>query len=244
VPLVEVVRSPPKKKTITVSEYRKILEGEESEKLLTSETIKKKAIETVEQDGIIFIDEIDKICVKYDNHHHSTASDEGVQRDLLPIIEGTSVTTKYGNVDTSKILFICSGAFHSVKPSDLLPELQGRLPVRVELKGLDKEAFYQILTQTENSLIKQQVELLKPEGISLTFTDESIHEIANISGELNETVENIGARRLHTVIEKVVEECSFNSHKYTGQEFIVDKDYVRKTLAPLLIKTDLTKFIL
>jgi len=241
---IELFKQTPSKRRITIGEYRKILENEEAEKLLTSETIRKKAMEAVEQDGIIFLDEIDKICVRPDMTGRPSASDEGVQRDLLPLIEGTVVTTKYGNVDTSKILFICSGAFHSCKPSDLLPELQGRLPIRVELKGLTREDMLKILTQTENSLIKQQVELLKTEGITLNFTDEALYEISQLAGEINDTVENIGARRLHTIIEKLIEEPSFNSAQYANSVFNIDKAYVRKTLEAMLKKTDLTRFIL
>jgi len=235
----------PKKKRMTIAECRPIVEQQEIEKLLNPELIHKKAIEAVEQDGIVFIDEIDKICVRSDAiHTGADASSEGVQRDLLPLIEGTVVNTKIGNVDTSKILFIASGAFHSCKPSDLLAELQGRLPIRVELKGLNQKDLFKILTEPENNMIKQQIELMKTEGIDLKFNDEAIHEIARVAAELNETVENIGARRLHTVLEKIVEDVSFNCDKYQGKTFVIDADYVRKHLGEMLVKTDLSRFIL
>lgn len=195
---------PNKKKKHPLHVVRKFLEEELFDRLVSEDDIKSYALQIVQNDGIVFIDEIDKICNRGD-YLRTTASDEGVQRDLLPIIEGTNVSTKYGNIDTSKILFIASGAFHDTKPSDLLPEFQGRLPIRVQLKPLALEDFYRILTGTENSLIKQQIELMKTEGINLSFTDGAIREIATICFELNQNIENIGARRLHTVMYVVIQ---------------------------------------
>jgi len=235
-----------KKRKLTVAEWRPIMTQHELDKLINQEVLKKKALESVEQHGIVFIDEIDKICRSSNEvKHGSDASAEGVQRDLLPLIEGTMIhTTKLGNVDTSKILFIASGAFHSCKPSDLLAELQGRLPIRVELKGLDKEDLRRILTEPEASMIRQQIELMKTEGIDLAFTPQAVNEIARIAAEVNKTVENIGARRLHTVLERIVEDASYNCDKYAGQKIVIDAAYVNKHLGDMLLKTDLSRFIL
>ncbi|KAH9541675.1 hypothetical protein CY35_14G077500 [Sphagnum magellanicum] len=208
----------------TVGEARSILTETELENHLNSDQITKEAIQLAESDGIVFIDEIDKIVTSHETRHGADASSEGVQRDLLPIIEGSMVSTKYGNVCTDHILFICSGAFHSCKPSDMLAELQGRLPIRVELKGLTQEDLYRILTEPEMNMIKQQQLLMKTEGIELIFTDEAIEELAGVAAEVNRSVENIGARRLHAVIERVVEEISFHAPERTGETFTIDKE--------------------
>jgi ATP-dependent HslUV protease ATP-binding subunit HslU len=231
------------RKQLPVSEYRPILEEQETEKLISEDSVIKHAIRSVEQDAIVFIDEIDKICRPSGDHHSGDASAEGVQRDLLPIIEGSTINTKHGNIDTSKILFIASGAFHSCKPSDLLAELQGRLPIRVELKGLLEHDLYRILTEPETNLIRQQVELMKTEGLDMQFTDDAIKYIAKVAYELNSTVENIGARRLHTVLEKIIEDISYNCDK-TPSPVIINEESIKKNIAQLMSKTDLTKFIL
>lgn len=236
----------PKKKTMSVAMCRPYLEEQEMEKLLNQELCIKEAIASVEQNGIVFIDEIDKICVRKESYYSGSAdaSSEGVQRDLLPLIEGCTINTKYGNVDTSKILFIASGAFHSCKPSDLLAELQGRLPIRVQLKGLNEQDLYNILTEPENNLLRQQEELMKTEDIDLVFEDEAIREIARVGSEVNTSVENIGARRLHTIIEKIVEDVSFNCDQYSGQRVTIDKDTVKRSVSSLLHTTDLSRFVL
>eukprot|EP01112_Ceratiomyxa_fruticulosa_P015938 TRINITY_DN4773_c0_g1_i1.p1 TRINITY_DN4773_c0_g1~~TRINITY_DN4773_c0_g1_i1.p1 ORF type:complete len:570 (+),score=125.67 TRINITY_DN4773_c0_g1_i1:258-1967(+) len=233
-----------KTKKMTVSDAKTILRGRESDRLLDNETVIKLAIKNAEQNGIVFIDEIDKIAEKRGSNHGADASSEGVQRDLLPIIEGSIMTTKYGNVDTSKMLFIASGAFHSCKPSDLLSELQGRLPIRVELKGLDMQDLYRILTETNNNQILQNIELMKTEGIELSFTDGAIKEIARLASEINTTIENIGARRLHSVIEKIMEDISFNCDEHKGKPIAIDEDYVRSKLQEMTRKGDLSRFIL
>ncbi|CAM6034762.1 unnamed protein product [Sphagnum compactum] len=228
----------------TVGEARSILTETELENHLNSDQITKEAIQLAESDGIVFIDEIDKIVTSHETRHGADASSEGVQRDLLPIIEGSTVSTKYGNVCTDHVLFICSGAFHSCKPSDMLAELQGRLPIRVELKGLTQEDLYRILTEPEMNMIKQQQLLMKTEGIELIFTDEAIEELAGVAAEVNRSVENIGARRLHAVIERVVEEISFHAPERTGETFTIDKEKVRQAVGDLLKRTDLSKFVL
>ena len=199
-----------KKRKLSVKESYDFLIDEESEKLIDNENLTKRAIDNVEQDGIVFIDEIDKICGK-NSRGTAEVSREGVQRDLLPLIEGSTVTTKYGSVKTDHILFIASGAFHVAKPSDLLPELQGRLPNRVELSALSKDDFVKILKEPENNLIRQYVELIATEGVNLNITDSAISEIANIASKVNDEIENIGARRLHTILEKVLEDISFSA---------------------------------
>ncbi|KYQ91405.1 Heat shock protein HslVU [Tieghemostelium lacteum] len=238
--------SQPKKKRCTVSEARQILEKSHKEKMVTGNAeITRMAIQQAEQNGIVFIDEIDKICTpKESSYHGSDASTDGVQRDLLPIIEGSNVNTKYGMVDTSRILFIASGAFHSCKPSDLISELQGRLPIRVELKPLDQNDFYRILTEPDNNQIQQQQALLKTEDINLQFTAEALQEISKIAFEANAQDLNIGARRLHGIIEKIVEEISFNCDHHSGKTVILDKDDVKTHLKDLLVKTDLSKYII
>lgn len=234
-----------RRKRCTVAEARPILEEQEGEKLVTQDQIVKDALDAVQNDGIVFIDEIDKLCKPKDSFYHGAdASSEGVQRDLLPIIEGCSITTKHGTVNTDKILFICSGAFHSCKPSDLLAELQGRLPIRVELKGLSEQDLYRILTEPETNLILQQRELLKTEGLDVTFDESAIREIARVAAEVNHSVENIGARRLHTIIERVVEDISFDWSHVTDKKIVIDGAYVRQRVDPLLKKTDLSRFVL
>lgn len=212
------------------------------EKVLNKDTIVKKAVESVESNGIVFIDEIDKICTNERDRHGADASAEGVQRDLLPLIEGTTISTKHGNIDTSKILFIASGAFHTCKPSDLLAELQGRLPIRVQLKPLSREDLYSILTETEFNQIDQAKALLKTEGIDLTFTEAAVREIAKLTSEVNETVQNIGARRLHTVLERILEDVSFECP--TGKQVVIDVPQVRQHLSDMLLKTDLSRYVL
>ena len=235
--------SKPKKKKMTVKESYEILMNEESDKLIEQDKIIKAAKNTTENNGIVFLDEIDKISARTDRVG-GDVSREGVQRDLLPLIEGTTVSTKYGPVKTDHILFIASGAFQLAKPSDLLPELQGRLPIRVELDPLSSEDFKRILKEPDNSLIKQYKALLKTEKVELEFTEDGINTIANIAMEVNSTVENIGARRLHTIIERVLDEISFTATDKAGEKIVVDSDYINKNLGELTKDTDLSKFIL
>ncbi len=232
-----------KTKKMKVGEAYDVLIAEESDKLLDNDQITKAAIDAVENDGIVFIDEIDKITGKSENTR-GDVSREGVQRDLLPLIEGTTVSTKYGMVKTDHILFICSGAFHLAKPSDLLPELQGRLPIRVELKALTKEDFVRILTEPEANLIEQYTALLKTENFDLEFEKEAIEKIADIAVEINENVENIGARRLHTVMEILLEDISFTASDHSGQKEVITADFVEQKLQKFTQATDLSKFIL
>ena len=234
---------PKKNKKMTVEESHAYLLKEETEKLLDNDKIIKIAINDVEQNGIVFLDEIDKITSRSERGG-ADVSREGVQRDLLPLIEGTTVSTKHGVVKTDYILFIASGAFHVSKPSDMLPELQGRLPIRVELESLTKEDFKLILTETQNSLIKQYVALLKTEKIKLVFDEEGINKIAELATEINQNVENIGARRLHTIMEKLLEDISYNASDMTPQDLTIDTKYVEKNLGELLRSQDLSKFIL
>ncbi|EGC31852.1 hypothetical protein DICPUDRAFT_49939 [Dictyostelium purpureum] len=234
-----------KKRKVTVSEARAILEKTYREKYTVSQDVTKLAIQSVEQNGIVFLDEIDKICTPRENYKNGgDASSDGVQRDLLPIIEGCNVSTKYGMVDTSKILFIASGAFHNSKPSDLISELQGRLPIRVELKPLEEEDFYRILTEPRNNQIKQQQALMKTENIDLQFTEEALREVAKITFESNAQIQNLGARRLHGIIERIIEDISFNCHLYKDQTVTIGVEDVRKKLSDLLLKTDLSKYII
>lgn len=223
------------KRKMTIAECRPYVEEQEAEKLINKDVVAKAALEAVQNNGIVFIDEIDKIC-KDKNSHSADASSEGVQRDLLPLIEGTTISTKYGNVDTTKILFVASGAFHSCKPSDLLAELQGRLPIRVQLKPLKRQDYYRILTETKFNQLEQAKALLKTEGIDLEFTEDAIHEVTKLTAEVNETVENIGARRLHTVMERILEEVSYECKP---GPVVIDVPEVRKHLSELLLKTDL-----
>ncbi|MDT0681471.1 ATP-dependent protease ATPase subunit HslU [Roseicyclus sp. F158] len=231
------------KKRMTVAASYEVLIGEEADKLLDDETVKAAAKEAVEENGIVFIDEIDKVCARSDARG-GDVSREGVQRDLLPLIEGTTVSTKHGPIKTDHILFIASGAFHVAKPSDLLPELQGRLPIRVELSALTEGDFVRILTETDNALTRQYAALMKTEGVNVEFTDEGIHAIARIAAEVNGSVENIGARRLYTVIERVFEELSFAAADKGGEDVIIDADYVEKNIGELSRSTDLSRYVL
>ena len=235
--------SPKKNKKMTVEESHAYLLQEEVDKLLDNEKITKKALEEVEQNGIVFIDEIDKITSRNDKRG-GDVSREGVQRDLLPLIEGTTVSTKHGAVKTDYILFIASGAFHLSKPSDMLPELQGRLPIRVELDSLSKKDFILILTETQNSLIKQYVGLLGTEKVELVFDNKGINKIAELATEINQNVENIGARRLHTIMEKLLEDVSFSASDIGPASINIDTEYVEKNLGELIKSQDLSKFIL
>ncbi len=232
-----------KKKKMTVKESHDILVAQESDKMIEEDKIIKEAKKTTEENGIVFLDEIDKVSARSDRVG-GDVSREGVQRDLLPLIEGTTVSTKHGPIKTDHILFIASGAFQLAKPSDLLPELQGRLPIRVELSALNEDDFKRILKEPDNSLIKQYKELLKTENVELIFTDDGIDMLAKISAEVNSSVENIGARRLHTIIEKVLDDISFNATDKTGETVTVDKEYVNNNLGNLVKDTDLSKFIL
>ena len=232
-----------KKKKMTVKESHEILINEESDKLIEQDKIIKSAKNSTENNGIVFLDEIDKISARTDRVG-GDVSREGVQRDLLPLIEGTTVSTKYGPVKTDHILFIASGAFQLAKPSDLLPELQGRLPIRVELDALTSNDFIRILKEPDNSLIKQYKALLKTENVDLEFTEDGIDTIANLATEVNSSVENIGARRLHTIIEKVLDDISFTATDKSGEKIIINSEYVTKNLGELVKDTDLSKFIL
>ena len=232
-----------KKKKMSVKESHEILLNEEADKLIEQDKIIKSAKNTTENNGIVFLDEIDKISARTDRVG-GDVSREGVQRDLLPLIEGTTVSTKYGPIKTDHILFIASGAFQLAKPSDLLPELQGRLPIRVELDALNSEEFKRILKEPDNSLIKQYKALLKTENVELEFTEDGIDTIANIANEVNSTVENIGARRLHTIIERVLDEISFTATDRAGEKITVDSKYIQENIGELVKDTDLSKFIL
>jgi ATP-dependent HslUV protease ATP-binding subunit HslU len=227
----------------TVKESYSFLVDDESDKLLDMDQIHREAVRSAENDGIVFLDEIDKIATR-DGGVGAGVSREGVQRDLLPLIEGTTVATKYGPVQTDHILFIASGAFHVAKPSDLLPELQGRLPIRVELNALSREDMRRILTEPEASLLKQYVALLATEGVDLKISDDAIDALADIAVDLNSSVENIGARRLQTVMERVLDEISYDAPDKGGTEFAINADYVRKSVGALAKNTDLSRFIL
>ena len=232
-----------KKKKMFVKESHEILINEESDKLIEQDKIIKTAKDSTENNGIVFLDEIDKISARTDRVG-GDVSREGVQRDLLPLIEGTTVSTKYGTIKTDHILFIASGAFQLAKPSDLLPELQGRLPIRVELDALNSEDFKRILKEPDNSLIKQYKALLKTENVDLEFSEDGIDMIANLAFEVNSKVENIGARRLHTIIEKVLDEISFTATDRSGEKINIDAKYVKNNLGDIVKDTDLSKFIL
>lgn len=233
-----------KTKKMNVGDSYEVLVAEEGDKLLDDDVVVRAAIESVEQNGIVFLDEIDKICVRSDGRGGADVSREGVQRDLLPLIEGTTVPTKHGTVKTDHILFVASGAFHLSKPADLLPELQGRLPIRVELKALTEEDFRRILTEPEANLIRQYTALMGTEELTLRFTDEAIDAIARLAAEVNQTVENIGARRLQTVMERLLEDISFSASDRGGETVEIDADYVRDNVADLAKDADLSKFIL
>ncbi|MWP38985.1 ATP-dependent protease ATPase subunit HslU [Rhodobacter sphaeroides] len=231
------------RRKMTVAESHDILMNEEADKLLDDEVVKATALEAVQQNGIVFIDEIDKVCARSDMRG-ADVSREGVQRDLLPLIEGTTVSTKYGPVKTDHILFIASGAFHIAKPSDLLPELQGRLPIRVELRALTEEDFVRILSETDNALTLQYKALMQTEKVGITFTEDGIAALASIAAEVNRSVENIGARRLYTVMERVFEELSFHAPDRSGEEVTVDAAYVEKNLGELARSSDLSRYVL
>jgi len=232
------------KKEMKVKDAKEALKNEASDKILDMESIKTEAVRRAENEGIIFIDEIDKVAVSSGNSGRQDPSKEGVQRDLLPIVEGSTVTTKFGAIKTDHILFIAAGAFHISKPSDLIPELQGRFPLRVELDSLDENALYQILTQPKNSLLKQYEALLKTENMELKFNDEAIRAIAKIAQNANEKMEDIGARRLHTVIERVIEDISFEANEHGGETVEVDKALVEKRLSDVVEDQDLARYIL
>ena len=231
------------RKKLTVAASYAVLLGEEADKLLDDEAVTKAAVSAVEESGIVFLDEIDKVCARADARG-ADVSREGVQRDLLPLIEGTTVSTKYGPVKTDHILFIASGAFHVAKPSDLLPELQGRLPIRVELRDLTEEDFVRILSETENALTLQYSALMKTENVTVSFSEDGIAALAHAAAEVNRSVENIGARRLYTVIERVFEELSFVAPDQPGTEIVIDKAYVNKNLDALLQSSDLSRYVL
>ncbi len=233
----------PKRRKVKVPEALEILTKQEADKLIDMDRVKKEAIRRAEQAGIVFIDEIDKVASR-GSGHGPDVSREGVQRDLLPIVEGTTVTTKHGPVRTEHILFIAAGAFHMAKPSDLIPELQGRFPIRVELEALGKEEFKRILTEPDNALIKQYISLLETEDVKLEFTEDAIDEIASISQEVNDKTENIGARRLHTVLEKLVEDISFEAPERRGSTVVIDREYVREKLSDIVRDEDLSRYIL
>jgi ATP-dependent HslUV protease ATP-binding subunit HslU len=231
------------RRKMTVAESHKLLVEEEADKLLDDEAVTRAAIDSVEQDGIVFLDEIDKVCARAETRG-ADVSREGVQRDLLPLIEGTTVSTKYGPVKTDHVLFIASGAFHVAKPSDLLPELQGRLPIRVELKPLTKGDFVRILSETENALTLQYTALMQTEGVKVRFTEDGIAEIAEIAAEVNQSVENIGARRLYTIVERVFEELSFTAPDRDGEDVVVDAQFVQTNLGDLRRSVDVSRYML
>jgi ATP-dependent HslUV protease ATP-binding subunit HslU len=232
-----------KKKTVKIPEAMEILTQEEAAKLIDMDKVIGEAVRRVEQSGIVFLDEIDKIAGR-ESTHGPDVSREGVQRDLLPIVEGSTVNTKYGMVKTDHILFVASGAFHSTKPSDLIPEFQGRFPIRVELSSLGKEDFVRILTEPKNALIKQYAALLETEDVQLNFGADAVEEIARIAAEVNERMENIGARRLHTVLERLLDEVSFSAPEMHGKQIAIDAAYVRERLTPILKNEDLSRYIL
>ncbi len=237
---------PMQKRKLTVEAARRLLEQEEADNLLDNDRLTKDAVSHAENNGIVFIDEIDKVAARTmeGGFRGGDVSREGVQRDLLPLIEGTTVSTKYGPVKTDHVLFIASGAFHLAKPSDLLPELQGRLPIRVELAGLTRDDLRQILTEPEHSLLKQSAALLGTEKVALSFTDDAVDALSDLAADINERVENIGARRLHTVLERLLEEISFTATDKAGEAITVDAAYVNDRVAPLAQKGDLSRFIL
>lgn len=245
--IVKVLGSMGKKgpqKEVSVKDAKKILEAEASEKLLDEESLKTLALEKVEKGGIVFLDEVDKIAVSSTSQGRQDPSKEGVQRDLLPIVEGSTVNTKLGMVKTDHILFIAAGAFHVSKPSDLMPELQGRFPLRVELDSLDEEALYRILTEPKNSLIRQYQALMKVEGLELVFEEEALQAIAHYSLTANEKTEDIGARRLHTVMEKILEDISFTANEYAGESVTIDKALVDQKIGQVVEDEDTTRYIL
>ncbi len=233
-----------KKRKLKIKDAFKALQEEEAAKIVNNDDIKQKAIEAVEQNGIVFIDEIDKICKRADSNSGGDVSREGVQRDLLPLVEGSTVSTKHGMIKTDHILFVASGAFQMAKPSDLIPELQGRLPIRVELQALSADDFVRILTEPFASLTEQYIALLATEGVDVAFTDDGIKAIADAAWQVNESTENIGARRLHTMMERLVEDLSFNADQRSGETINIDKAYVNDTLNEVVKDEDLSRFIL
>ena len=233
-----------KKRKLKIKDAFKALQEEEAAKIVNQDDIKQKAIYAVEQNGIVFIDEIDKICKRADSNSGGDVSREGVQRDLLPLVEGSTVSTKHGMIKTDHILFVASGAFQMAKPSDLIPELQGRLPIRVELKALTTEDFVRILTEPFASLTEQYIALLETEGVDIEFSDDGVQAIANAAWQVNETTENIGARRLHTMMERLTEELSFHADERSGETIVINKDYVEQTLNEVVKDEDLSRFIL
>jgi len=241
VKIIGIFNKNKEKKEVTVKEAKEILKVQAADRVINKDELKKEALKRAEN-GIIFIDEIDKIAAT--GNSRQDPSKEGVQRDLLPIVEGSTVNTKYGYVKTDHILFIAAGAFHVSKPSDLIPELQGRFPLRVELNSLDEEALYQILTRPKHSLIKQYQKLLEVEGVNLIFKEEALREIARYAFLANEKTEDIGARRLHTVVEKVLEDINFNADEYKGKDFIIDETYVKERLDDIVENEEVTKYIL
>ena len=232
------------KRKLKIKDAFKALQEEEAAKIVNNDDIKQKAIDAVEQNGIVFIDEIDKICKRADSNSGGDVSREGVQRDLLPLVEGSTVSTKHGMIKTDHILFVASGAFQMAKPSDLIPELQGRLPIRVELQALTADDFVRILTEPFASLTEQYIALLATEGVNVSFTDDGIRAIADAAWQVNESTENIGARRLHTMMERLVEDLSFNADQRSGETIDIDKAYVNKTLNEVVKDEDLSRFIL
>jgi ATP-dependent HslUV protease ATP-binding subunit HslU len=232
------------KRKLKIKDAFKAIQEEEAAKIVNQDDIKQKAIYAVEQNGIVFIDEIDKICKRADSNGGGDVSREGVQRDLLPLVEGSTVSTKHGMIKTDHILFVASGAFQMAKPSDLIPELQGRLPIRVELKALTTDDFVRILTEPFASLTEQYIALLATEGVNIEFSDDGVQAIANAAWQVNETTENIGARRLHTMMERLTEELSFNADERSGDTIVIDKNYVDKTLNDVVKDEDLSRFIL
>lgn len=242
--LGRMVNKKAEKRKMPISEARPLIEEIELEKLMDMADVTREAVQSVEENGIVFIDEIDKICNSGD-FRGADASAEGVQRDLLPIIEGSTISTKHGNINTEHILFVASGAFHSCKPSDLLAELQGRLPIRVELQGLTEDDLYRILTEPVTNLLRQHTSLLATENVNLEFEDDAVREIARIAAEVNRTVENIGARRLHTVLERIVEEISYEASEYEPDTtIVVDKALIDERIGDMLQDEDHSKFIL
>jgi ATP-dependent HslUV protease ATP-binding subunit HslU len=232
-----------KRRRVRVAEARRLLAQEEAQKLVDMEEVVATAVRRVENSGIIFLDELDKVAGR-EGGHGPDVSREGVQRDLLPIVEGSAVTTKYGIVRTDHVLFIAAGAFHVAKPADLIPELQGRFPIRVELEPLTREDFIRILTEPENALIRQYVELLRTEGVTLTFLPEAIEAIAEIAMQVNTSTENIGARRLYTIMERLLEDVSFDAPEMPGKELTIDAEYVRQRLQDVTRDQDLSRYIL
>ncbi|NQY88502.1 MAG: HslU--HslV peptidase ATPase subunit [Colwellia sp.] len=232
------------KRKLKIKDALKALQEEEASKIVNNDDIKQKAIYAVEQNGIVFIDEIDKICKRADSNSGGDVSREGVQRDLLPLVEGSTVSTKHGMIKTDHILFIASGAFQMVKPSDLIPELQGRLPIRVELKALTSDDFVRILTEPFASLTEQYIALLATEGVNIEFSDDGVQAIADAAWQVNENTENIGARRLHTMMERLTEDLSFHADQRSGETILIDKSYVDDTLSDVIKDEDLSRFIL